>query len=119
MLGPMELEPEPVPILDPVLYPVPDPELDPKADPEHELQLEPHPVDAVDVFITGLLLMICYNFLYVTLTLMKRDESLGGSFTSCCFDHSFSPAKHPRVYSKSNNPKFGLQLSNDLNILNC
>ncbi len=36
MLGPMEPEPEPVPVLDPVLYLVPDPELDPKADRERE-----------------------------------------------------------------------------------
>jgi hypothetical protein len=50
---------------------------------------------------------------------MKWDGSLWISLPSCCFDHSFSPAQHSPVYLESNNLKSELQLSEDLNILNC
>jgi hypothetical protein len=57
MLGPIEPEAEPVPVLDPELYPVLDPELDLKAAIQSVSQ-NWRPFDAVDVFITGLVLKL-------------------------------------------------------------
>jgi hypothetical protein len=58
---------------EPVLELKPDPEPEPKADPEGEPKLELLLVDAVDVFITGLVLTFCHYFFihYIGISKMR------------------------------------------------